>query len=184
MTVSAGDVLDALQATVDAHFPAYLAARNAERGWSLPPIVFSAQQAIPDARIPSQLPALNYHSPGFGGDVEIGSGAGKYDATWLCVITVYARGVSGLSATRTVHEYVALIRDAVLQHTTLGGFADTAIPVDEHYDEAEDAQSLTFGIGSVAFDVTVPDALDRYGAPIDNFPTVVLETDITVTRED
>lgn len=190
MTVTADDVLQALEQTLRDHLPTTLQRLTVAKQVALAPPASYEQVADPAVLTPAQTPTVSLSSPGIEGDPRH-VGDGIYQATWVCIVELYVRSdtvASYRAVARTVRVYAAAIRETVMQHASLGGLASAVEWVAEDYAGVANLDdSRTLGGGFVQFNVTVDNVLDINAGAVDDgaqWPTVVvLATDLTAAQE-
>lgn len=190
MTVTADDVLGALEETLRDHLAETITLMNTARDTSYPmpnPATWN-QFDDPENLAPKHVPTLVFSSPGLADGFTRDTGG--YTGSWVCVVTVYARDPKGKNTTRATAAagrfYAAAIRDTVLRHATLGGFASATECTGEEYAAFDSAVASAFVAGFCEFEVTVPNAVvtgPTSGANPIGLPSPrpdVLTTDVTV----
>lgn len=191
MTVTADDVLGALEQVMVDHLGETLDLMNDARDTAYPmpdPATWN-QYDDPDSLAPTHVPTLNFSSPGLAEGFT--KDAAGYTGTWICVVTVFARDPGGVNTERAtasaVRFYAAAIRDTALRHGTLDGLADGLDCTGEEYAVFDTAVAKSFGAGFVELEVTVPNAVvlgpasgaNPIGLPAGAF--TALTTDVTVS---
>lgn len=192
-SVGAAQVRAAVQSTLEAWLPTYIA--DAERRAGLAARTIDLPRswrrlARFDTVAADQLPAVFVTSPGI--EVVERRGSGEHDATWRIAVTAVARGRTFEETADLVGYYTAAVRAALIQHAAHGIGATTRWD-DESYDAvAVDAQR-TLGAGVVEVLVTVRNVIDAHDAdvpatpPADPYatpaaPVTVTRTNVDLTR--
>ena len=169
--VHAGMVEDAAAATLRLWLPTYLREIERQHG--------RAQLALPDPKSwlvyshedrpedwpESGLPAVLLMCPGLKGE-PAREGAGTYRARWDLQAGVVVSASRPAQTRQLAQLYGAAIRAAILQHPSLGGFAQAVTWADEANGDMSPIDSRSLGYTSVAFTVDVLDVVDARGGPI------------------
>jgi hypothetical protein len=111
-----------------------------------------------------QLPAIGVASSGLIGTPE-SDGDLSSRATWAVQVEVVVRGKSYDEVTDLVGLYAAAVRACLMQHPSLGGFADQTMWIGEDYAAVDATKSRTLGAAVVEVAVTVDDVLNIHDAP-------------------
>lgn len=112
-----------------------------------------------------QLPACIVIAPGLA-EPAVADGEGKFRSKWMLGIAVICSAPTKEDTNRLAKWYTSAFRTAVLQHPSLGGFAQGVEWRDEAFsDVSEDAQR-TLSSGQAMFVVEVRDTVDRRGGPV------------------
>lgn len=178
--IHAGQVEDAAAAALRLWLPTYL--REIERQHN------RDQLALPDPKswlVYSQadrpedwpeagLPAILLMCPGLKGEPER-EGAGSYRARWDLQAGAVVSASRPAQTRQLAQLYGAAIRAAILQHPSLGGFAQAVTWTDESNGDMSPVDSRSLGYTSVAFAVDVIDVIDAHGGPI--VPDASADTD-------
>lgn len=112
------------------------------------------------------LPAIIVVSPGLSGKQPRQEGDGSYRCFFSIAIGVFVGGKDRQSTKRLVRVYTAICRTIIMQHQSLGGYADGTTWLDESYDDNfRFTDTETIGAGQVVFEVEVAGVVSRYGGP-------------------
>lgn len=113
------------------------------------------------------LPAVVVVSPGMSPrNRPKQEGDGTFRAFFGVGIGVFCSAATRADTARLVRYYTALVRTIILQHQSLGGFADGCEWFDESYDDAFGfADNESVGAGQVVFEFEVAGVVNRYGGP-------------------
>lgn len=111
------------------------------------------------------LPAIVVVSPGLS-RAPRQEGDGTFRCFFSIGVGVFVAGKDRASTKRLVRVYTAICRTIMLQHQSLGGFADGTTWLDESYDDNfHFSDTETIGAGQVVFEVEVAEVVSRYGGP-------------------
>lgn len=115
---------------------------------------------------PSMAPRFVVHVPGTVGTPER-HGDGTYRATWIVEISLWLWGTDYQTTEDYLGYYVTALREAVLQHPSLGGFAETSKWVSEKYKQiASPTAYHTWAQSILTIHCTVDGALNAYTGPV------------------
>lgn len=92
-------------------------------------------------------------------------GTGLYIATWRSQVTVTAFGTTWQEARDFTSWYEKIVRWSLMQHKSLGGFAQTTKWVGVAYQLIEHSSSRSLGQVVIGLDVRVPDVLNDTRGP-------------------
>lgn len=187
--IGADDVCEAIEATLTTWMPSVLAELHAVGKPSLP--VPATYEQLPDeaTSTTAQFPAVIISSPGLA-DTPERHGDGSYTLCWAAVVSFILRQGSYRATAKAVRVYATAVRTAVEQHgVDIAGSQVTY--TDENYARLPSAAARTLGMGHVAFEVIVPNAMnDSEGAdapptPPDLTPDAPTQTsdDISLIKE-
>lgn len=110
-------------------------------------------------------------------------GDGSHDATFILSVAVFHENTPAMPLVTAAGDYIAAIRDCLIQRPSLGGFAKQTTWTTESVDLVSDALTpLTLGLGIVEFEVLVADVLNLT-PPSGPGPSVV-STTVTVTAKE
>jgi hypothetical protein len=201
--VSAADVEDHVQATLQRWFPTYL--YQVERLHQLVPGTLPAPRAwVRSAAVEKfpedQLPAVMIGSPGLTDDPPAADGAGYYTAAWRINLGLEIAAGPNRRALELARWYTLALRAAILQQQQ-----DPGLPgpvqvaridwITERYDLLDSIDDRTVCVGIVELVVTAAGVLQRNAGPLDpiippqppdpNAPAwpVAATVDTTVTKE-
>lgn len=190
--VGADDVRDAVRATIETWAPFYVAVisdRLATAGliggpgqnpaplpdfgeWKNEPTfrnIGSGQPAAFLVRVPATVGTPDTQ------------GNGQVIATWRCQVTVQVFGTQWEEAADLASWYEKAVRLSVMQHKSLGGFANSTKWMGNQYSGKEHSSSRTEGLIVMAFDVKVGNVIDVSRGPATvPVPPVVPAPDNTV----
>ena len=179
MTVTADDVLSALEQSLRVHLPPILTRLEAEKSITLPEPVSWEQVSGREAAAllaPKQTPRISLSSPGLASDPELVD-RNVWDMEWACVIAFWLRNDGGPSyaeIARRVRIYTTALQIAALSDRSLGGIASGVVPADMDYGGDDDPkEQRTLGAGFVQVNVTVPRALDLTPGPLEAAGVVI-----------
>lgn len=163
--IDAADVEKAALDTLVRWAPTYLAEVGRQNGFAssdLPAVASWAVAHDAHTRLPEQVPpAVIVVCPGLAGKPQR-QGDGSYLARFALGFAV----VVGADE-RVAKLYTAAFRVALLQHSSLGGFADGMEWLDEQYDPVPTKDRRTLNAGRAEFIVDVRDALNAKGGPVE-----------------
>lgn len=166
--ISGADVREAVVDTIKLWQATYLAEieRQTARLPASLPLIRSFTAATEFDHWPEdQLPGAVVVAPGLA-DQPRRSGDGRLEGTWVVGVAVVTSGQDRTGSITLCELYVAAVRAMLLQHPSLGGFAESTQWVDERYDDlADDAR--TMAAGTLQLLVTVPNILDLKKGPAD-----------------
>lgn len=114
-----------------------------------------------------QLPAVVVVSPGAAGEGIRKEGDGRYRVRWVVGVAVVASARDQATTNRLAKLYIAAARAAILQHASLGGFAEGVEWEDERYNDLPPAQERTLSAAQDIFTVEVRDVLTAGSGPVD-----------------
>lgn len=174
--VTAEDVELAAIDTLRTWMPSYL--REAERRTDREP------NALPDIRNYStvnefqkwpeeQLPVAIFISPGTTGKPKM-EGDGTYRTSWVLGLALVVSARDRTATNELAKLYGAYARAALLQHQSLGGFAEGLMWEAERYDSVRQEDTRTIAAANILFQVEVRKTVDEragLAAPPDD-PTV------------
>jgi hypothetical protein len=187
--IGAADVCAAVQTTLGTWLPSVILEEAAYTGLDALPTVATFEQ-LPDesASTTAQFPAVIVSSPGLQGSPER-HGDGSYTAEWQIVVSFILRSNSYTTTANLTRRYAVLVRTALAQHPTLGGFAESTTWTDEDYARLASNVARTLAMGHVTFTVRVADVLNDQDGPTTppeglnpDAPTA-RDVEITVTEE-
>jgi hypothetical protein len=115
-----------------------------------------------------QLPVIVVVSPALA--ARPSQRAGAYQATWAVAVAPVVSDVDEPGTRRLSHTYVAAVRLAMLQHGSLGGFAESVEWIDERTDDTAFADTRSIMAGRVVFEVTVGNVARRSDGPLVPLP--------------
>jgi hypothetical protein len=166
-----GDLYDAAKATLLAWMPAHLAEVGKQHGRvrSDLPMIRSWTRSTSrfDAFVEEQLPACVIVIPDIIGQPRQ-EGDGSWTVEWAVGVGFIISGQDQDNTTDLIGLYTAAGRSAILQHRSLGGFAEKTRWIDESYNQRfafED--SRTIGGGYVGLGVTVRSVVNSAAGPIE-----------------
>jgi hypothetical protein len=110
-------------------------------------------RAAPDE---GNYPRIIVVCPGLDGTPERDE-EGYYRAPFGVVVAAVVSARDDASTERLARRYIAAIRDLLLKHSTLDGFADASFWEDERYDALGGDDTRALAVGSLDFTVWVPD---------------------------
>lgn len=90
---------------------------------------------------------------------------GAYEATWPLAISPVVADLDEEQTRKLAHVYTAAIRLAILQHGSLGGFAEASEWIDEGLEVRPIADSRSKMAGRVIFEITVSNVARRDAGP-------------------
>lgn len=93
-----------------------------------------------------------------------------YSARWGVGVAAVVVGQNRDNTFELTELYTAALRSLLVQHQSLGGFAEELEWLGERYDELQSTDLRTIGAGTVQLSVGVTSAQSRYGGP--SHPTV------------
>lgn len=105
-----------------------------------------------------QMPVGVVLSPGLA-EEPLRDGDGKYRAKWHVGVAVVVKGRKRSETAETAKLYAAAVRAAVLQHPSLGGFAQGVTWKDESYTDLPMETERTLGSAQLVFEVEVEDVI-------------------------
>jgi hypothetical protein len=176
--VAAGDVRDALRATIEMWIHTYLAelARHEGRDPSQDDQVYPDFRSYPDSldlsRFPEeQLPSCVLVVPGIP-DQPQKTGQGELRGEWKVAIGICVTGQDKTSSLRIAQSYTTAVRMLLLQKQSLGGFATHTTLLREEFTgpliHAQDSRTL--GVGALEFLVGVDGLVDISQGPTTPIP--------------
>ena len=161
--VTAEDVEQAAIDTLKLWYPSYL--REAERRTDRDP------NALPDIRSYStvnefqkwpeeQLPVAIFISPGTTDRPKM-EGDGTYRTKWILGLAIVVSARDRVATNELAKLYGAWARAALLQHQSLGGFAEGLTWEAERYDSVRQEEARTIAAANILFQVEVRRAVDE-----------------------
>lgn len=164
--VTGHDVEAAVETTLRAYFPGDLGdlayrVKGDRRG--IEPIRSWSTATSVDRWPEAQLPAIVIVSTGLTG--EPSQVNGSYSAWWDVGVAAITAGTDGAQAARVAKWYAAVARRVVLQHATLGGFADAVTLTDESYDVVPFEDGRVHAGAEVGFSILVGDIVNAHAGP-------------------
>lgn len=130
----------------------------------LPPVLTWETAAEIDAWPEWQKPAVVVVCPGLSGDPVRHSGG--YRTMWELHVATVAAASDRDATRRLVSLYTAAWRAVIAQHQSLGGLCESAVWIDERFDQALDnTDSRSIGVGVTTFEVHVAAAVDPLSGP-------------------
>jgi hypothetical protein len=111
-----------------------------------------------------QLPAVVCISAGLA-DAPTRAGGGLYTATWALAFGVVCSANTQEQTNTLAKTYIAAIRALLIQHPTLGGYAQGLDWIDENYDELEIDDHRTLAAATATFNVEITSVTSTYGSP-------------------
>lgn len=139
-----------------------------------------------------QLPACLVLSPGLA-EPPIAEGDGTMRSKWILGIGLVCSAPTREDTNRLAKWYTSAMRAAILQHPSLGGFAEGVEWRSETFSDIPSAGQRTMSSGQAVFFVEVRDTVNRLGGPTsppedpynqpDDWPEVD-SVQVTVEKED
>jgi hypothetical protein len=163
--VGGHSVQEAMYATLEKWLPSYVMEINRQLGEEVLQIP-TEYRFRPDYRtLPkSSTAAILIDVTGTSGRPQVYQQATR--ANWEARVMIFVYGTKDWQETQAMtNAYAAAVRAAIVQHRSLGGFADTTIWTGEDYREGEHSGTRTTGLAVVHFEVTVGNAVNIYGGP-------------------
>lgn len=159
--VGAGDVQDAVEATVRLWLPSYLAEvarRDGREAGALPAFLsYTRLLDIEDLPQASQIPACVIVCPGTGDIVR--HGTGRHDAEFAVGVGAVVAADTRDHAERLAKLYTLALRALLVQHPTLGNFASGVWWEGDSYSPLPVSDRILHG-GSIQVTVAVEGVLD------------------------
>lgn len=112
-----------------------------------------------------QFPACVIISPGLA-EAPVKEGNGQYRGIFTLGVAVATKGRKRPNVRKTSQLYAAAVRNAIIQHQDLGGFARGVEWVDENYNDTPIEDNRTLGAASVYFRVDVPELVTAFAGPV------------------
>jgi hypothetical protein len=152
----------AMQNHLQLWFPSYIAEVSRSEGFdpATMPLFRSWVSALemPDGKYEEhQMPSCVIVAPGLLGEPE--KRGGKAIATWAVSVGCVVSGQDRESTFTLAELYAAAVRSAVVQNSSLGGFASATDWLGERYDDLPNDMLRTLAAGSVQFAVEVQGAV-------------------------
>lgn len=130
-----------------------------------------------------QAPRYSVYCPGTLGEPRY-NGDGTIDVLWDCQVNLWQWGLDYQSTEDTLGWYMTALVMALLQHPSLGGFAESLTWRGVRYEPVQETSFHTWGRGVALFGARVVKVLDAYAGPSvvpSPDPTVAPPADPTVT---
>lgn len=162
--ISGVDVQDAMMEHMRLWMPTYLAELNRRNDLDMPsPRLISPGGSSLDAFSTDSLPAIVVMVPVL---LERPRRDGFiYSARWACAVGAVVSAKDKASTDRLSGHYVTAMRASVLQHQSLGGFAESTSWEDEGYAELSFPDTETITAGRVVFGVSVSSVMKVTNGP-------------------
>lgn len=157
----------AVEATLKRWMPDYIgevARRNGKAAGDLPNFRSYSSVLEPDKFTEDQLPSCVIVAPGLFGEPHR-RGTGRYEADWSVGVGAVVRGKDRASTFDLTEYYAAAVRAILVQHPSLGGFAQHTDWLGERYDELSTQDLRTIAFAVVQFSVTVEGVVDTSQGP-------------------
>lgn len=165
------DVRRAVRDTLAVWAPTYLAeAQRRTAGLNLlDPLVSSFDEWVNQPGIevvnPGQVPRYVVTVPGSIGTPRR-AGDGSYRAIWRVVVDIWLYGPDYQTTEDLLGWYVTALRELLVQHGSLGGFAETTQWVSEQYGPAAPPTAFhSWGRASLTMAVSVDGMMSAYAGP-------------------
>lgn len=175
--IGADDVCEAMEDTLTTWMPSVLTELAAI---GKPELAAPATyEQLPDEATSTTavFPAVIISSPGLA-DTPERHGDGSYTLCWSIIVSFIIRQKSYRTTAKAVRVYATAIRTAVEQHGV--DIADAQVTyTDENYARLPSSAARTLGMGHVAFEVIVPNAMNDTNAPAEPPPTGDTTPDFT-----
>lgn len=164
--ITGTQVRAAAESTIRAWFPDYIAEAAQISGRdrdTLPTFRSYVPMLDMDKFDEQQLPACVIVAPGL---VQVPYRHEMlYDGAWALGIGTVVSGQDERNTLELVELYAAAVRALILQHASLGGFADGVLWETERYDELDTNDQRTIAAGIVQFTVHVSNVVDVSQGP-------------------
>lgn len=146
-----------------------------------------------DHFLEKQLPAVIVVSPGLA-EAPFHDSDGYYHVSWRIGVAIVASAVDKASVNRNVKQYAAAARAILLQHASLGGYANGIDWESEDYDQGPSDAQRTLAVCASTYTVAVASVVNKFAGPgvpappaPDTIPgsswPTVLTTDVEAEKE-
>jgi hypothetical protein len=183
--VSTGDVRDAVKSTLQLWTPGYIAEIAERKAITLPP--FEDWTVRPEYRsLPTTAaPACMVTCPGTLKQPER-QGGGEYIAYFGVQVSVVVWGADWEPTEDTTGYYSTAVVASLLQHPSLGDFAEGVEWLGTRYGEVEHSSTRTLGAAQINFSVAVNNVVNASAGPASPtapgpLPPTVESASVTVT---
>lgn len=158
----------AVETTVRLWIPTYLAEVARQENWDGPPLPDFQSYAVStdiDRLAEDPLPCCIIVAPGLA-EVPTREGTGVHRARWRVNVAAVVSGQSREGTMHLAEMYAAATRTLLLQHKSLGGFAEGVVWRNEFYDEVDVDDVRTLAIGVIETIVDVRGIVDSSQGPM------------------
>lgn len=162
--LGAPHVRQAVLATLAAWGPLYVAEASRQSGFDLPGFKDFVNEPLMSPETVGERPRYVVAVPRTMGVPER-HGTGKYRATWDAQIALWMWGGDYQETQDKLGIYAIAVRQLMLQHPSLGGFAQNTSWRGDAYLEVSATSFRTWGQATVQFAVAVESVVDAYAGP-------------------